>query len=325
MTLHPISRCLACVILLLIATAESGCRRRDPYTDGVLEITRAEKMDLEDQIYALEDKLAEKERELESLRARKPVPSRPARGLRSGTTPPPSVMPDEDLVPPMIDPGEPTEPQIELPPIDATPMKPAARPPLRPASQLRPPARTKPLEEAITPDSVDSPSGPAEEIPPPNDVSQASFRRPVANGEVEDTTVTSLFINPFQTMGVELDQQPGDDGITLLCEPRNEAGQFVPQAGDVTVVVLDPAIEGEAARVARWDLSKNEVAERMLDTRPERGFKAQLKWPEKRPEHGKLKLFVRYRTTDGRLVEARSDVFITMPGQLSQRWTPRQQ
>lgn len=324
MTRKTVTRWCAGVLLIGIVSAESGCRRRDPYTDGVLEITRAEKMDLEDQIYALEDKLAEKERELDSLRARKPGSSVPApRALR--TTPPAAVMPDEDLVPPSIDPGVPVEPKIELPPIEATPSKSTPRVPLKPASRaLKPPAPA--LNEAIAPpDVAEEVTEEPEVLPAPNDVSQASFRQPIATAEVDDPRVTSLFINPFQTMGVELDQQPGDDGIMLLCEPRNEAGQFVAQAGRMTVAVLDPAIEGDGARIARWELSKTEVSQRMLDARPERGIKVQLKWPENRPEHGKLKLFVRYHTPDGRQIETASDVFVALPGQISQRWTPRQQ
>lgn len=326
MTLQTVTRWGVGVLLIGIVTAQSGCRRRDPYTDGVLEITRAEKIDLEDQIYALEDKLAEKERELDALRSRTPGRVPATRDLRPRpSTPAPPVVPDSDLVPPAIDPGIPVEPKIELPPIDAQPSRPPISPrvPLRPASRtITPPAR--PPEEERVEEAVPEAASDAEELPPP-DVSQASFRKPVAAADVDDPRVTNVFINPFQTMGVELDQQPGDDGITLLCEPRNDAGQLVAQAGEMTIVVLDPALEGEAGRVARWELSKDEVGQRMLDARPEQGIKAQLKWTDKRPEHGKLKIFVRYHTADGRQVEAASDVYVTLPGQISQRWTPRQQ
>lgn len=177
-------------------------------------------------------------------------------------------------------------------------------------------------DEALLPPGQDEDTQDvSEDLPPPEE--KPSFRKPqVSEPELVDPQVSSVFINPFHTTGVELDQQPGDDGITILFEPRNAAGQFVPQTGEVAIVVLDPALEGEAARVARWELSKTEVSKRMLDARPERGVKVQLKWPEKRPEHAKLKLFVRYHAADGRQIEGHSDVFVTLPGQISQRWTP---
>jgi hypothetical protein len=305
-----------------LALAPLGCRRRDPYTDGVLEITRAEKMDLEDQIYALEDKLAERERELEALRGRTPVsPSRTSKPRTRPATPPPGVMDDTELMPPSIDPGVPLEPKIELPPVEAQPKKTPVipKPPVR---SLKP---TTPLIEDsdLAPPKLSEPVK-TESLPPPKS-GAPGFRQPVGEAEVIDPQVSNIFINPFHTAGIELDQQPGDDGIALVFEPRNEAGQFVPAAGEVTIVALDPAAEGDAARVARWELSKTEVGKRMLASRPDPGIKLQLKWPEKRPDHGKLKLFVRYNGADGRAIESQSDVFITLPGQISQRWTPRRE
>jgi hypothetical protein len=310
---------IGCIAAL--ALAPLGCRRRDPYTDGVLEITRAEKMDLEDQIYALEDKLAEKERELEALRARTPIRSSSPKPPRTRpVTPGPGVMDDSDLMPPMIDPGTPVEPKIEIPPVEAVPSaptRPAPKPPVRtlkhsPAiddTDLAPPK----LSEPVKTESLPAPKGNA-----------PSFRSPAAEPELVDPQVTNVFINPFHTTGVELDQQPGDDGIQLVLEPRNEAGQYVPDAGEMTIVALDPAAPGDAARVARWELSKTEVGKRLLASRGP-GIKLQLKWPEKRPDHGKLKLFVRYQSAEGRTIESQSDVFITLPGQISQRWTPRRE
>lgn len=341
-----------CALVLGLLLALGGCRRRDPYTDAYLEIVSAEKRDLEDQIYALEDQLEEAKRELARAQARtsRPLRSSP-RGSSAPSTPKAEpdvgpIMDDNDLIPPMIDPGVPVEPKIELPPIEATPSRPSVRPFTRPpAAQPMSTQRMKPeeapeeLEPTPDPQTGSEPeelpegiqASAEEELPPeveaaPQAESAPTFRKPSFDeAELIDTEIASLFINPFRTAGVDLDQQPGDDGLELLIEPRNAAGQFVPQAGNMTVVVLDPAAEGDAARVARWEISKTEVGRRMLDTRPERGIRMQLKWPEKRPEHAKLKLFVRYEAPDGRLIESHSDVFIALPGQLSQRWTPRRQ
>jgi hypothetical protein len=325
MTLQTLARWCVCTAIVGGLALNVGCRRRDPYIDGYLEITRAEKMDLEDQIYALEDQLAQRDREIEALRAR--LPGGTSRGTRKESSPSsaPPTLDDSELLPPAIEPGVPIEPQIELPPVEATPKTKTSRntptPARRPEVALVEHTELAPPDEQAAATEESSEPSPAQS----HSVAQASFRPPQAPVELEDTLVTNLFINPFYTKGVELDQQPGDDGITLLFEPRNAAGQYVPQAGEVTVVLLDPAISGESARVARWELSKTEVGKRIIDTRPERGIKVQLKWPEERPQHGKLKLFVRYTNTNGELIETRSDVFITLPGELSQRWTPRRE
>lgn len=324
MTLQTLARWCVCTAIVGGLALSAGCRRRDPYTDGYLEITRAEKMDLEDQIYALEDQLAQRDREIEALRGR--TPTGKASGSRRAPAATPPMLDDSELLPPAIEPGVPLEPQIELPPVEATPKIKTSR---NTPTLAKPPAVALVEHTELAPpdnEETEAEAAPSEPTPAPaGRAAQASFRAPQAPTELEDTLVTNLFINPFHTKGVELDQQPGDDGITLLFEPRNAAGQYVPQAGEVTIVLLDPAISGESARVARWELSKTEVGKRILDARPERGVKVQLKWPEERPQHGKLKIFVRYTNTNGELIETRSDVFITLPGELSQRWTPRRE
>ena len=67
-----------------------------------------------------------------------------------------------------------------------------------------------------------------------------------------DKKVTHLFLNPLSG-GADFDGQPGDDGLRVVIEPRNATDEFVPEAGALSVVLLDPERQGESARVARWD------------------------------------------------------------------------
>lgn len=323
-----------CGLMMGVVTAESGCRRRDPYTDAYLEVVSAQRRDLEDQIYALEDELERTKRQLEQVEKR--APTRPSRPSGSGLTP--RRLDDTELSPPTIDPGAIDPDALELPNIEIPPIEPS--PPrnrtMRP--EVTPPADTTELEptpdaavtdegaEDLAPPMLDTAPPTSETLPAPQDPAP-DFRRPqrASYEEVDDTRIVQLFINPFRTRGVDLDQQPGDDALHVVIEPRNAAGQFVPQTGELTVVVLDPAAPGDEAHVARWDVNSQEVGRRILETRPEPGIALQFKWPEQRPEHGKLKMFVRYRSPQGESIETSSDVFVTVPGQLSQRWTPRRE
>ena len=333
----------ACCVsgLLLVVAAESGCRRRDPYMDAYVEILNAEKRDLEDQVYELESELEEAQSEINSLKSRTPRAKSGAADLLKPKTnsAKPSVMEDSELTPPMIDPGIPLEePKIEIPPASPKPAPPAknsSTKTLKPAPEFV--AQPEPVPEPTTiGDPVPEPSGDKEDLPPPSLPTESlpapkpklelPFRKKApVDAEIIDPQVSRLFINPFHTTGIDLDQQVGDDALRVVFEPRNEAGQIVPQAAEVSVVLLDPAKSGEAARVARWDLSKQRVGEGILEARPDRGIKLELPWPEKRPDNGKLKLFVRYTGHDGQTVEATGDVFVSVAGQLSQRWTPRKQ
>ena len=54
-----------------------------------------------------------------------------------------------------------------------------------------------------------------------------------------------------------------------------------------------------------------------------RGIHLKLPWPAKPPENARLKVFVRYETPEGKKLQAEKEVFVALPGQFSQRWTPR--
>jgi hypothetical protein len=136
--------------------------------------------------------------------------------------------------------------------------------------------------------------------------------------------VTHVFLNPVLTAGTDFDRQPGDDGIVVVIEPRNRDDAFVPLAGPISVLVLDPAKTPEEGRiVARWDIDATEAQRMLVDSPTVRGIQLRLPWPARPPQTSQLHLYVRYLTVDHRDLRADRELFITLPGQYSQRWTPR--
>ncbi len=201
----------------------------------------------------------------------------------------------ESLQPPRVEEGS-GPPMIEIP--DTPPATPPER---------------QPRIEAEPPPEMPS------ELPPPRGAAPA----PPAQREVIDEKVTHLFLNPLHTGGVDFDRRPGDDGLSLLLEPRNAADQFVPQAGNVSVVLLDPEKSGDAARIARWSFGSRETRLAISQEQDARGIRLEMPWPSRGPESGQLKLFVRYETADGRKIQTERDIYIKLAGEYSERWTPR--
>jgi len=132
------------------------------------------------------------------------------------------------------------------------------------------------------------------------------------SAQVDRITLHRLLVG-----GWEFDGRPGDEGIFLLVEPRDAEGRLLAAAAPVSVVLLDRGLAGEAARVARWDLTAEQAATlfRRLDVGE--GIYLELPWTAAPPVHSHLHLFVRYTTRDGRKLEASREMDVALANQAS--------
>jgi len=306
--MHP-QRLFLLLTLALTAgalAAHAGCKTA-PYLNAHVETLNAEYRQLEDYVYSLEDENSRLQHELDALQTGRPAagstPRTPRIRLleRSDRSSPPAATPDLEV------------PSIEVPGIPSeTPPRRSNRPALD-----RP---TAPETMDLEPPTVELPP-PAGAEPPP---AEPTAPEPIPPAKPADTKVTHLFLNPVLTGGSDLDGQPGDDGLAVVIEPRNAANEYVPLPAAVSIVVLDPSKAGEEARVARWNFGLSETQQKLAARTAARGILFQMPWPAATPKGDKLHLFVRYETPDGRRLQTDREIFLTQPGQLSQRWTPRQ-
>ncbi|MBW3599384.1 MAG: hypothetical protein KY475_19205, partial [Planctomycetes bacterium] len=247
-------RWLAMIAMVLIVASGCGPGRRR--SDAYQELLNAEKRWLEDQLYkldyeygALKEKHDSTLRENAALRealeeAREDEPNG-RRDFEPGFRP----EPDGDITPPEIDLGDPTAPPA------------TGLPPITPPSELE---QDLPSEEV--PDGVPAP------LPD---------GAPAHHG-LGDPQVTHIHLNPLLTGGADFDQKPGDDGISVVIEPRNAAEKYLPIAGPLSLVVLDPAKQGEAARVGRWVFTFHETGEMLSRSVFGLGIDLQLLWTSER-------------------------------------------
>ncbi len=140
---------------------------------------------------------------------------------------------------------------------------------------------------------------------------------------VHDLEVTEITLNKMLTGGMNRDKRHGDEGVMVVVEPRNPKNQIVEAFGDISIVVLDPALEGEAARVARWDITSQELEHRFRNRQLGRGFQLLLPWPGDPPQHSTLHLFVRFVAADGRKLIVDRPLEIEPPGGAKEGgWVP---
>lgn len=276
--------------LLLAAAVLCGCHAT-PRMAAFIENRNAEARLLEDEYWY---QVQENERLAHELAKLKRAPAKG--GPRGGIFGPRSAEPGvpENLEPPMIEEG------IGPPAIETRGTPPSDEP-------QRPEIEAEPAPELPG------------ELPTPRGATPAAATLPDAT----DTLVTHLFLNSLHTGGIDLDGRPGDDGLSVVLQPRNAAGQFVPLPGKVTVALLDPQKQGEAARIGRWTFIPDEIEPAINSSGDVDGIHLEVPWPGPIPESSALRLFVRYETADGRKIEADREIHVKLAGQFSERWTPR--
>jgi hypothetical protein len=125
--------------------------------------------------------------------------------------------------------------------------------------------------------------------------------------------VARIRLNPQLTGGYDFDNRLGDEGLLVVIEPQDAAGQYLPISGNVSVRVTDPEQPRTEARVARWDFDEVEAAGHMKKSLFGKGIHLKLPWPAEPPTNRKLRVEVQYATTSGRLLRAQRDITIDLP------------
>lgn len=268
------------------------------------------------------------------------APSQVAPGSSSGSAP--SLKPSEM-------PHDTTPPKVELP----MGMRTEVAPPFAGMPVLSPPDPDKPeglpsgasgngsrggLSEMLAEILPKEANGLPKSEPVIKEMSSPKFRAPSevprvvgpeADSSRRDGNAEPVMVSPEQipsdinvasiglhrsTGGWNSDGAPGDEGVFILLEPRNARGQVVPTIGDVSLVLIDPAIVGEGGRYARWDFTAQDAAAtyRPAVAGGSAGLHFELTWPDAPPTHSRLKLFVRFTTEDGRRFQADRDLKIDL-------------
>lgn len=307
------------VIGVLVLSVFSGCR-----TDPAIPILERELRRKEDEIYRLramvdemQDCPAYVERDARPSRRDDDEP-RGARRSRSN---------DNGMKPPVAE--LPSQPTNEVPDLLKTPPSEGPEVPKElqgPSKPLPPPKdgrnRRSSTRSAPTDPDADGPLLDQEfgAQPRPGRVTLASRAGTPFKPSGDSRRVAAIALNRTMTGGIGGEGGPGDQGILAVVEPRDRSGRIVDAPAEMSVVVIDPSLEGNAARVARWDFSAAETAGMFRRAGSGQAIHLATAWPAEPPKHGKLHLFVRYVTADGRKLQTDMPIEVALPGDKTARW-----
>jgi len=296
------------IALGMVSLSLAGCR-----TDPAIPLLERDNRLKEDEIYRLRWRIEDLEETIQELQ-RCPVTPPPTRGETTA----PRTRPSSE---PM------SRPPSHIPPLP-THEEPVTGPSIpNTLPDLKPPSVTVP-ENAAPENEIPERFLPKNQRPGDSDRSnwspaEAAARSGSAVTIVDNTSVAHITINPSLTGGYGRGGRTGDGGLLMVVEPRDLMGKVLAAPGDISVVLLDPAESGAAARIGRWDFTAAQTAD-LVNGDPDPGIYLALPWPAGRPRRDQLKLFVRYVTRDGRKLQVERPISIAATTSQAVEWSPRE-
>jgi hypothetical protein len=301
------------LFVLLSALVLSGCRSQSRVNQQLLE---RELRLQEDCIWRLKWALEDQQRVINEARQQAETYKKEADALRGKASTGPDLSPPSSILAPAEGGGRDTE-APRLPPAPTiergTEVDPRSLMPPSGAGSSNgggsgrgnpPRSRSESTGPALTQASAISPEIPVQR---PIDSSRTAERLN------PDLTIDRIVLNEKMSGGLNLDGKPGDELLSVAIEQRDAKDTRIIAPGDVSIVVVDPALEGRAAKIARWDFDAEEDAKCVRRNRDGAAMQFELPWP-KQPEHGDLRLFVRFTTYDGRKLEANLPIEVQLAG-----------
>ncbi len=315
-----------CFMLILLVCAAAGCR-----VDPNVQLLERELASQETLIYQLRDSIARHREKVDSCQRANATLRKELKETRTDA----GLSPDLTAPYAVSEPGySPSTPPDETPGTQAPLLRsPSIMLPEEPGSpDDLPRSILQPAPGGELPDPGDLPELPplpgGGDQPPPllPGLDAPTNGEPPASGEptapADSNTVSAISLNRMLTGGNNTDGRHGDEGIMVVIEPRDAEGRLVPAAASISVVVIDPELPAEDARIARWDFTAEETARMFRKTLFSEGLQLEMAWPGEPPEHEDLHVFVRYTTSGGTRLEASRKVTVDLPTRHAARWSP---
>lgn len=157
-----------------------------------------------------------------------------------------------------------------------------------------------------------------------NRPSGKSAAQTVSAGRVDVSYIT---LNAEETVAVSGGEE---DGIVVVLEPRDGAGKLVRAAGQIAIAVWDQGLldkyRGNSARQSEaqmgvWTFTTSEVQSH-LDQSSDGRIRIELPWPHRPPEHGRIRVYVRFVTHSGEELRAELPLVVQSADQASSEELP---
>jgi len=112
------------------------------------------------------------------------------------------------------------------------------------------------------------------------------------------------------TGGRDDDNIPGDEGLMVVIVPKDDDGTTVKAMAHATVTALEVSKEGLKRPIGRWEVPPEQLRRTWKSGLLSNGYFVPLQW-DTPPTTDRVRVILRFTTTDGRSYETDKDVKVT--------------
>ncbi|MEY2612954.1 MAG: hypothetical protein RL069_1766 [Planctomycetota bacterium] len=153
---------------------------------------------------------------------------------------------------------------------------------------------------------------------------QPSTKQPVIKPiGPKDRRIREIDWHPSLCRARNTDGKPGDDGLYLVLVPRNSLGEFVPEVGNLTLVVEETIADGSVSRVGRWEYGADELQDLLEPIGSAPGIHLPVDWLEHPPTTSQVEVYVKFTLEDGTTMVNRKTLPLKRFSNGASTWTPR--
>ena len=140
---------------------------------------------------------------------------------------------------------------------------------------------------------------------------------------ITDRRIVEIGFHPTLCRGNNSDSSPGDDGLYLVLQPRNERGQVIPQAGDLSIAAIDPTRNGNSVQVGNWHFSASQLQEKIQPIGSSQGIHLSLPWNGTGPNSERVEVVVLLTLDGGKRLQNEKTIYVSRSGNDRAVWVPR--
>lgn len=146
---------------------------------------------------------------------------------------------------------------------------------------------------------------------------------PAHSETVSDRRIVEIGFHGTLCRGANLDDQPDDDGLYLVLQPRNSRGHMIPEVGDLSIAALDPRRDGNAAQIGNWHFSAAELRSKLQPIGSSQGIHLSLPWSGPDPVSERVEVVVWLTLANGKRLTNERTIYVSGKDGSKTVWVPR--